>query len=126
QRNLDETGRAQARRVGEEFRRQAITVGTVLSSPRCRCLETARLAFGAAEPWMVLQGSLRDDALRQQQLVSMRQRIAEHVSGTPLARVAQGSVGSDLTGLKVRMGALVVLGRGSDGRHTVVGELYVE
>src|SRR5712692_11563065 len=33
QRNLDENGRAQAKRVGEAFRQNAIAVGTVLSSP---------------------------------------------------------------------------------------------
>src|ERR1051325_774031 len=46
QRNLDDNGRAQARRVGEAFKANGITVGRVLSSPRCRCLDTARLAFG--------------------------------------------------------------------------------
>jgi phosphohistidine phosphatase SixA len=126
QRNLDENGRAQAHRVGEEFRRRGITVGTILSSPRCRCLDTARLAFGSAEPWMVLQGSLRDEALRQQQLVVMRQRIAEHVNGPPLVLVTHGSVVTDLTGLNVRMGAFVVLRRTANGRHAVVGELFVE
>src|SRR5919197_1369137 len=45
QRNLDESGRAQAARIGEAFRKNAIAVGKVLSSPRCRCLDTARLAF---------------------------------------------------------------------------------
>src|SRR5499425_2488520 len=50
QRNLDETGRAQARRVGEAFRLHGIAVGRVLSSPRCRCIDTARLAFGTVEP----------------------------------------------------------------------------
>src|SRR5438132_1967615 len=59
QRNLDETGRAQARRLGEAFRAHSITVGRVLSSPRCRCLETARLVFGKVEPWDILQGSVR-------------------------------------------------------------------
>src|SRR5438093_11369927 len=54
QRNLDENGRAQARRIGEAFRKNAIAVGKVLSSPRCRCLDTARLAFGQVEPWDVL------------------------------------------------------------------------
>src|SRR5437899_11568440 len=58
QRNLDENGRAQARRVGEAFRQHAIAVARVLSSPRCRCLDTARLAFGRVEPWDVLQGAL--------------------------------------------------------------------
>jgi broad specificity phosphatase PhoE len=126
QRNLDESGRAQARRIGEEFRRHGIAVGTILSSPRCRCLDTARLAFGPPEPWLVLQGSLRDEALRQQQLVVIRQRIAEHMSGPPLVLVTHGSVVTDLTGLNVRMGTLVVLRRTGEGRHTVVGELVVE
>src|SRR5437868_3861326 len=63
QRNLDDSGRAQARRVGDEFRRHGIGVGTILSSPRCRCLDTARLAFGGApQEWEVLQGSLNDAA----------------------------------------------------------------
>jgi len=35
QRNLDESGRAQAARIGEAFKRRGITVGEVLSSPRC-------------------------------------------------------------------------------------------
>ena len=126
QRNLDDTGRAQARRVGEEFRRHGIAVGTILASPRCRCLDTARLAFREPEPWHVLQGALRDEALRQQQLVVIRQRIAAHESGPPLVLVTHGSVVTDLTGLNVRMGAFVVLRRAPGGGHVVVGEVFVE
>lgn len=126
QRNLDERGRAQARHVGEAFRRHGIAVGTILSSPRCRCLDTARLAFGPPRPWDVLQGALNDDARRHQQLIAIRQAIAEHVSGPPLVLVTHGSVVTDLTGLNVRMGAFVVLRRTAEGRHAVVGELFVE
>src|SRR5262247_3668409 len=68
QRNLDESGRAQAARIGEAFRRNAIAVGKVLSSPRCRCLDTARLAFGRAEPVEALQGALNDGELRRRRL----------------------------------------------------------
>ena len=126
QRNLDETGRAQARRLGEAFQNNAIAVGTVLSSPRCRCLDTARLAFGQAKSWDVLQGSLRNEDLRRRQLVQIRNAIAGHTSGPPLVLVTHGSVVSDLTGLDVRMGAFVVLRRSPDRRHTVAGQLYVE
>jgi phosphohistidine phosphatase SixA len=45
QRNLDATGRAQARRIGEQFRSRGIPVGEVLSSQWCRTRETAQLAF---------------------------------------------------------------------------------
>jgi broad specificity phosphatase PhoE len=126
QRNLDDNGRAQARRIGETFRRQGIAVGTVLSSPRCRCLDTARLAFGKVEAWDVLQGSLNDAERRQAQLVEMRKRIAAHQNGPLLVLVTHGSVVTDLTGRNIRMGELVVLRREPDGTHKVTGQLYVD
>ncbi len=46
QRNLDDKGRAEARKLGEQFRSRKITVGAVLTSQWCRSRETARLAFG--------------------------------------------------------------------------------
>ena len=126
QRNLDANGRAQARRIGEAFRRQGIAVGAVLSSPRCRCLDTARLAFGKVEPWDVLQGSLSNAERRQAQLVEMRRRIAAYRDGPPLVLVTHGSVVTDLTGRDIRMGELVVLRREADGTHAVAGQLYVD
>ena len=126
QRNLDDNGRAQARRIGEAFRQHGITVGRVLSSPRCRCLDTARLAFGQAQSWRPLQGALRDAELRQRLVAEIKSAIAAHRDGPPLVLVTHGSVVSDLTGLNVRMGELVVLRRGGDGTHAVAGQLYVE
>ena len=126
QRNLDAAGRAQARRIGEAFRQHGIVVGAVLSSPRCRCLETGRLAFGTAESWLPLQGALRDAELRQRLASEIRARIAAHRGGPPLVLVTHGSVVSDLTGLDVRMGAFVVLRRGTDGQHVVAGQLYID
>ena len=126
QRNLDDNGRAQARRIGEAFRQHGIAVGTVLSSPRCRCLDTARLAFGQAQPWLPLQGALRDAELRQRLVAEIKTAIAAHRDGPPLVLVTHGSVVSDLTGLNIRMGELVVLRRGGDGAHAVAGQLYVE
>jgi len=126
QRNLDENGRAQARRIGEAFRQHGIAVGAVLSSPRCRCLDTARLAFGQAQPWDVLQGALRDAERRQRLIVEIRKIIAEHHSGPPLVLVTHGSVVADLTGLNIPMGAFVVLRRAADGSHAVAGQLYID
>jgi broad specificity phosphatase PhoE len=126
QRNLDDTGRAQATRIGEAFREHGIAVGTVLSSPRCRCLQTGRLAFGQAQPWLSLQGSLNDADLRQRLVAEVKAAIAAHREGPPLVLVTHGSVVSDLTGLNLRMGELVVLRRGGDGAHVVAGRLYVE
>ncbi|MGH7388777.1 MAG: histidine phosphatase family protein [Candidatus Rokuibacteriota bacterium] len=126
QRNLDEGGRAQAARIGEAFRSNGIEVGTVLSSPRCRCLDTARLAFGRAEPWGVLQGALREPELRKRLIAATRKRIAEHRGGPPLVLVTHGSVVTDLAGLDILMGEFVVLRPAADGGHAVAGRLYVD
>jgi len=126
QRNLDENGRAQARRIGEAFRKNAIAVGKVLSSPRCRCLDTARLAFGQVEPWDVLQGALNDAELRRSRLAETRKAIDAHHIGAPLVLITHGSVVTDLTGLSIRMGEFVVLRRAPDGTRAVAGQLYVE
>ena len=126
QRNLDEDGRAQARRIGEAFRQQRIEVSRVLSSPRCRCLDTGRLAFGDVQAWNPLQGSLRNEALRREMVAEIKKTIAAHQGGPPLVLVTHGVVVTDLTGLNIRMGEFVVLRRGPDGRHVVAGQLYVD
>lgn len=43
QRNLNETGRAQARSIGNWLRQKGVASARVYSSQWCRCLETARL-----------------------------------------------------------------------------------
>jgi phosphohistidine phosphatase SixA len=51
QRNLSESGRADARRIGERIAREKVPIARVYTSPWCRCRETATLAFGKAEDW---------------------------------------------------------------------------
>jgi broad specificity phosphatase PhoE len=125
QRNLDDVGRAQARRVGEAFRAHGIVVGAVLSSPRCRCLDTARLAFGQATVLAALQGALNDEERRRRQLDEIKTVIAQHRGDEPLVLVTHGSVVTDLTALNIRMGEFVVLRAGDEG-HVVAGRLYIE
>lgn len=50
QRNLSERGRAEARGAGARLRAERIAVARVLSSPWCRCVDTATLAgMGAVQ-----------------------------------------------------------------------------
>ncbi|WP_425274013.1 histidine phosphatase family protein [Thioalkalivibrio thiocyanoxidans] len=46
QRNLNDEGKEEARKVGEGFERHAIPVESILSSAFCRNVDTARIAFG--------------------------------------------------------------------------------
>lgn len=46
QRNLSQQGREQARRIGAAIKRLGILIDDVVSSPFCRCHDTAELMFG--------------------------------------------------------------------------------
>lgn len=54
QRNLSDEGRAQARRMGAWLADRQLVPAAVRSSPWCRCMDTATLAFGRAEAWAAL------------------------------------------------------------------------
>jgi phosphohistidine phosphatase SixA len=74
QRNLDEKGRAQARALGEAFRRHGVRADKILSSPWCRCLETARLmALGPVDSTLAVAASDRSP----ERLAAMRQILAD-------------------------------------------------
>lgn len=55
QRNLDDKGRAQGTALGEAFRSHGVRVDRILSSPVCRCMDTASLmAVGQVESFWAL------------------------------------------------------------------------
>ena len=58
QRNLNDEGRAQARRIGAWFNERQLQPDRVLSSPWCRCIDSATLAFGAPQVWAALGSPL--------------------------------------------------------------------
>lgn len=81
QRNLNDEGRNQARHIGAWFAERKLRPTRVRSSPWCRCVETARLAFGErVEVWPAL-GSPRaaqaDEAA--QALAQLRAALAAAV-----------------------------------------------
>lgn len=60
QRNLSEQGRRDARALGAALGKRGIPLGPVLSSRWCRCLDTARLAFGRVEAAPMLDSIFTD------------------------------------------------------------------
>ena len=118
QRNLTDAGRDESRRVGAAFRAQRVPVGRVRSSPWCRCLETARLAFGRAEPWPALANLFG----RQERADALRAALSEAPSDGTLVLVSHGSTISSATGVMPAMGEFVVV-TPQGGRFTVAGRI---
>lgn len=77
QRNLSEAGRAQAKRTGEAFREHGIQLAEVRSSAWCRCVDTARLAFGRVTVWPALNSFFGARGNESRQTAEVLQTVAK-------------------------------------------------
>jgi len=122
QRNLSEEGRAQSRAMGERIRATGATVGDVLSSRWCRCLETARLAFGRVTPWPPLDSQFGRAGPRGD-TAAVRERIATWRGPGTLVMVTHQVNISALMGEGAAMGEALVLAPGGTGGPRLVGRI---
>jgi phosphohistidine phosphatase SixA len=123
QRNLDEAGRAQARRIGEAVRAEGVVVGAVLTSRWCRAAETADLAFpGRAEPKPAFDSLFAERSREPARTVEAR-RILLGWSGPGALVVITHQVNiTSLTGVVPNSGEGVVLRQSGDDL-VVVGRI---
>lgn len=77
QRNLSGAGRVQAEAMGRSLAARGVAIGPVLSSRWCRCLDTARLAFGRVEPWPPLDSFFGERSTEPAQTAAVRARVAD-------------------------------------------------
>lgn len=126
QRNLDGEGREQARRIGQWFKTRALEPVRVRSSPWCRCMDTAQLAFGKAEVWPAL-GSPRgaNEATNKQSLVELRGALVDASArrGRFEVWVTHMFVLADLVGTGTASGEGLVLRANAAGAPEVVARL---
>lgn len=117
QRNLSDRGRQQARRIGALFAARAEPVEQVYSSRFCRCLETARLAFGdrLLEPMAALDSIAREpetaDAAKEEVLALIR----DYSGSGNLVLVTHPENVAALAGVTPREGEAVIVAPDGDG-----------
>ncbi|HSB69027.1 MAG TPA: histidine phosphatase family protein [Candidatus Methylomirabilis sp.] len=123
QRNLSGAGREEASRIGAAFRAHGVPIGRVLSSRWCRCLETARLAFGRVEPWPQLDsffGDRRHESGRTAEVGTLAGQPP--VSGI-LILVTHGVNIAALTGISPAQAETIVLTPQGNGTFRIAGRL---
>src|SRR3990170_1020158 len=123
QRNLSEAGREESRRIGAAFRKRGVPVDRVLSSRWCRCLETARLAFGSAEPWAPLDSFFDDRSREPEQTGRVRALIGGRPPPRELIPVTHPANITAPTGTPPTQGEMVILTPSEDGNFRVAGRL---
>jgi len=126
QRNLTDAGRQEAQRVGAELRERGITVARVLSSPWCRCIETARIAFGVeAQQDATLANLFEYGQNRERQLAAFRKLVAAAPKQGNLMLVTHGSTTAAFTGINPATAEMVIVTPEGGGRYRVAGRIAV-
>ncbi|WP_157016180.1 histidine phosphatase family protein [Mesorhizobium xinjiangense] len=117
QRNLSERGRLQARRIGALFAARAAPIDKILSSRYCRCLDTARQAFGdrLLEPLPALDSIEGKDADPEAQKAEVVDLIHDYSGSGNLILVTHQANITALTGVKPRPGEAVIVAPTENG-----------
>ena len=124
QRNLSNSGREDARRIGAAFRERSVPVSQVLSSRWCRCVDTAQLAFGRVRPETMVDSMFNDDdAARQTKVGALRSYLSTHKEAGNLVLVTHDINIRVLVGESLAQGEMVVALAQPDGSLKSVGVL---
>jgi broad specificity phosphatase PhoE len=121
--NLSQQGVEQAKRLREAFQAHGVSVGEVLSSPYCRCMETGRLAFGRAT---AVQYLMPPGVVSEEQAAANNKRvlleILKHRGPSNLVMITHDLNIADQVLEPAEMGALFVLQPNAND-FTVIGKI---
>jgi phosphohistidine phosphatase SixA len=120
---LSEQGRKYAVNLGELFRKNAVNP-IVISSPMCRCKQTAGLAFGedlVSHP--VLREIASADAMRHHAFLQHSARLlAENRSARPIVFISHRPNIAALTFEQISVTELLLGSVGDDGEIEIIGK----
>ena len=124
---LTAAGKAHARKIGEEFAKHGIKP-TVISSPMCRCRDTARIAFGDT---VVTDAALREIASADSERSNAFERkaqslISSHRGSSPVVFVSHRP-NIDLLSLELISEGELLVGRANEkGEFDLLGKIAVQ
>ena len=109
QRNLNETGIAQAVLIGKQLKKNSIQFNKIYSSQWCRCLETAELLkLGEVIPESSLNSGFKGIFNKEKSLSTLRNILeALNNENEPILMVTHYGTISALTGINVDSGGVV-------------------
>jgi phosphohistidine phosphatase SixA len=125
QRNLDDRGRADARRIGEIFRKAGVRFEHVYTSKWCRCRETAELVAGKPVENLPLINSFwthpQRNTVGPPQIAALKAYLSQSLARTDrFLMVTHGSVIEALTGLGTNESDIVIVRPDGKGGIAVV------
>lgn len=126
QRNLNDAGRDQARRIGAALRSRGLTFDKMYSSEWCRCQETAALLnIGSVTPLPALNSFFENRGNEPQQSAYMRKFLAKNASRQKLFLVTHQVNIWALAGHGTDSGEIIVVKPNQDGEITYLGSILI-
>lgn len=124
QRNLNDEGRYQSKKIGDLFRLNGVSAAAVYSSQWCRCLDTANLLnLGEVSELPFLNSFFKNFERAKSQTEQTMRWIQNTPLNTPTVLVSHQVNISALTGYSPKSGEIVFLRRFGNGTITVVGSI---
>ena len=110
QRNLNDEGRAQSKRIRNFFEKNNIKIDKVLSSEWCRCKDTAKIAFGKFETFSALNSfyETRFSKNKSKQMKDLREYISKWESDSNLIIVTHYVVILDILDRGTSSGEMII------------------
>jgi len=129
QRNLDASGIAHAKRIGEWFQSQQLRVSAVRNSPWCRTRDTAKLGFRRHDDWTALSNLFEDRSKADVQAAAVTRYLESLKPGELVVLVSHGSTIGHIVpgGGGLGSGEAVVVRRGATAGAppVVIGRVLV-
>ena len=124
QRNLNDEGRYQSKKIGNLFKLNGISKASVYSSQWCRCLETANLLdLGEVSELPSLNSFFEHFERRKSQTEQTLRWIQDAPLSTPTVLVSHQVNISALTGYSPTSGEIVFIQRTGNGTIKVIGSI---
>ena len=116
QRNLNDEGKDQSKKIGEFFKSNKILFDKVLTSEWCRCKETGIIAFGNVETFSALN-SFYDDRFaknKHKQVQNLKKYIKNWDSKKNLILITHYVVVLEILDLGISSGEIVITNKNFD------------
>jgi len=124
QRNLNDKGRKQAKKIGDFFQENQIPLDLIISSEWCRCKETALLSFESFKTKSFLNSfySLKFEKNRNKQMSDLKKYVKEWKSRKNLVLVTHYVVISEALDYSSSSGEIVI----SDKNFNIINSIEIK
>jgi len=124
---LSDQGLLEASRLRDTLQRHHVSVGRVLTSRDCRCVQTAGIVFGRAEPWSIIDDADNDTASRvEEKSAALREAVRRWWSTENLVLISHRSSYQNAFGVHAGRAQLLVFEPLGDDGYRLLGRLNTD